>query len=395
MQNRIKSYFSGQKDPRISKMIEDAARVDWQETDSEIEALILESQLIKKYRPPFNIMLRDGKQYFYVVFTKESFPRIFITHQPKGPPSEALAKDGPFTDGAALRVTLKLLRKIFLYCTCKQKHNNYCLNYHIGNCPGFCCLKKEATSEEKKLYRKNIVAVKAVLGGQKSFLVKKLEKEMSAEARNGNFEDAIRIRTQLEKMRIFFENAKVIKEMELKNRKGEKSIIELKRALKLGALPIRIEGYDVSNIQGKFATGAMIVFADGQPDKNEYRKFKIKLTATPNDAGMLKEILTRRFGHREWKFPDLIIIDGGKGQLSAAKTAIPNEIPVIALTKNEKHIGDHILSTTEKGAVKIKKLPPAVRNLILQIDQESHRFAIQYYRRLHRKELKTPRFTPY
>ena len=380
-------------------MLKGAASVNWQETCSEIEALILESQLIKKCRPPFNIMLRDDKQYFYVGFThsagsgqaKEAFPKIAVVHRPSD-------KNfiGPFTDGTALHVTLKLLRRIFPYCTCKQKHNNYCLNYHIGNCFGFCCLKKEMSAEEIKLYRKNISAVKAVLGGRKGSLIKKLEKEMNAEARKSNFEEAIRIRTQIEKMRNFFENTRVIKELELKNKESERGITELKRVLKLDVLPVRIEGYDISNIQGEFATGAMAVFtrsassgqADFQPDKNEYRKFKIKFTATPNDAGMLKEILTRRFGHREWKFPDLIIIDGGKGQLSAAKAAVPKGIPVIAQTKDAKHKGHHIYVSIKKSTVPLKNLPTAARNLILQIDAEAHRFAIGYYRKLHGKIFK-------
>lgn len=395
LKNRIKSYFPAQKDSRISKMLESATGIDWQETDSEIEALILESQLIKKYRPPFNIMLRDDKQYFYVVLTKEKFPKIFITHQPtKQQKTKSSQTIGPFTDGVALKTALKLLRKIFPYCTCKQKHNNFCLNYHISNCPGFCCLKKEAVAEEKKLYRKNILAVRAVLNGRKSSLTKKLEKEMSAEAENGNFEGAIKIRAQLERMRSFFENAKIIKEMELKNRESEKGMIELKQSLRLGVLPVRIEGYDISNIQGEFATGAMVVFTDGRPDKNEYRKFKIR--TADGDTGMLKEILTRRFNHPEWLYPDLILIDGGKGQLNAAiaamsniKTQMSKRVSVIALTKDAKHKGHHVYASTKKSAVPLKKLPQATRNLILQIDNEAHRFAIGYYRKLHIVNLKT------
>lgn len=233
-----------------------------------------------------------------------------------------------------------------------------------------------------------------MLNGQKISLVKKLEKEMSAEAKNGNFEEAIRIRIQLERMRSFFENAKIIKEMELKNRESEKGMMELKETLKLGTLPVRIEGYDISNIQGEFATGAMVVFtrsassgqADFQPDKNGYRKFKIRTAG--GDTGMLKEILTRRFNHSEWPYPDLILIDGGKGQLNAAKTAVPNKIPVVALTKDVKHRGHHIYASTKKTAVPLRNLPPAARNLILQIDAEAHRFAIRYYRKLHRRILK-------
>ncbi len=407
LKNRLKSYFDkSPKNPRLQKMLEAVKRIDWQETDSEIEALILESRLIKKSRPLFNIMLRDGKQYFFVGFTKEDFPKLVITHQPlkkftvcsdqftenKKLPTNQLKTEhwllstnfiGPFTDGTALRITLKLLRRIFPYCTCKQKHNNYCLNYHIGNCLGYCCLKKEASAKEINSYRKNIEAIKEMLNGRKTSLIKKMEKDMAAAAKKKDFERAIRLRDQLKKIKGIFENSKIIRELELKNKESARGLDALKKTLNLPALPRRIEGYDVSNIQGEFATGAMAVFIDGKPDKNEYRKFKIRTTGEPNDVAMLKEVLARRFNHPEWQYPDLILIDGGKGQLSAAKAVIQDEIPIIALTKNEKHIGDHVLSTTRKTVIKIKKLPPAVRNLILQIDAEAHRFAINYYRKLH------------
>ncbi len=402
LKNRLNSYFNKNLgNPRLQKMLETAKSIDWQETGSEIEALILESQLIKKCRPPFNIMLRDDKQYFYIGFTKEDFPKLIVTHQPSHPKPHTLYPSfiGPFTDGTALRVTLKLLRRIFPYCTCKQKHNNYCLNYHIGNCSGFCCLKKEASAKEINSYKKNIVAIEEMLNGRKTSLIKKLEKDMASAAKKKDFERAIGLRDQLEKIKSVFENSKIIRKLELKNKEGTRGLDALKKTLNLSTLPRRIEGYDVSNIQGEFATSAMVVFIDGRPDKNEYRKFKIRIAGKSNDVAMLKEVLTRRFNHPEWRYPDLILIDGGKGQLNAARSAIFNfqfsifkknqnrklNIPIIALTKNEKHVGDHILSTTRKATIKIKKLPPVVRNLILQIDAEAHRFAIGYYRKLHRE----------
>ncbi len=412
LKNRLNSYFNKNLgNPRLHKMLETAKGVDWQETDSEIEALILESQLIKKYRPPFNVMLRDDKQYFFVGFTKERFPKLIITHQPpkkfivysdqftenKKLPVNQLKTEhwslstnfiGPFTDGTALRVTLRLLRRIFPYCTCKQKHNNRCLNYHIGNCFGFCCLKKEATAKQVMVYKKNIAAIKEILSGKKKSLIKRFEKEMNALAGKGNLEKAIESRDKIEKLKMIFKNAQILKEIGRKETGGFNTLAELKEVLRLSAPPRRIEGYDISNIQGEFATGAMVVFTDGQPDKNEYRKFKIRTANKPNDIAMLKEVLTRRFNHPEWQYPDLILIDGGKGQLNTAVSVLKTlklATPVVALTKNINHIGDHILSTTIKTAIKIKKLPRAVRNLILQIDAEAHRFAIGYYRKLHRE----------
>jgi excinuclease ABC subunit C len=389
LRNRLKSYFDSRpKEPRIAQMLAISSRLVWRETDSEIEALILESQLIKKYHPQFNIMLRDDKQYFYVIFTKEEFPKIYITHQPGT--QEHSTKNGPagpFTDGKALRATLKLLRRAFPYCTCKQKHNNYCLNYHIGNCLGFCCLKNKNEISKTVLqeYAKNIKLIKEILSGKRIPLVKKLEKEMAALAKNGKFEKAIELRDKLEKLKKVFENAQIIRS----NKQPETSNLKtLKKEFHLPGLPSRIEGYDISNIQGKFATGSMVVFSNGQPDKNQYRKFKIRIENSPNDIAMLKEVLTRRFNHPEWLYPNLVIVDGGLAQLNAARQTLPEKIPIVALTKDERHRGDHIF-TSLRGSAKISltKLSPAVRNLILQIDAEAHRFAINYYRKLHKKSL--------
>ena len=389
---------------RIIKMLETATDLDWQETGSEVEALILESQLIKKHRPAFNIMLRDDKQYFYVGITQEEFPRIFLTHQPtknvssiKYPVLRSKIHNtkykiqsqnfiGPFTEGASLKSTLKLLRKIFPFCTCKQKHHRYCLNYHIGNCLGFCCLKEaKFTPEQKTAYQKNIQAVKNILNGKKTSVFKDLEKEMNQTAQKHDFDKAIELRNKLAQLKRVFENAKVIKELASRS----KVLEELRKVLNLPTVPLRIEGYDISNIQGQFATGSMIVFSNGYPDKNEYRRFKIR-TVSPDQGGdvaMLKEILTRRFNHSEWQFPDLILIDGGKGQLSTALSVIPKDIAIIALTKDNKHKGSHIFSNNQKTAVPLFDLALTVKNLILQIDEEAHRFAISYYRKLHRRTI--------
>jgi len=482
--NRLKSYFLYRgDDPRITKMLESADKVTWQETGSEIEALILESQLIKKYHPPFNVMLRDDKQYFYVGFTKEQFPKIFITHQPSkirnsnieirkktkiqnskfktvsyfgfrisdfhSAPAEWL---GPFTDGGALKTTLRLLRRIFPYCTCKQKHNNYCLNYHIGKCLGVCCLKENQISnikyqndvlKIKNEYKKNIKSIKEILSGRRVGLIKKLEKEMAALAKSERFEEAAGLRDKIEKLKKVFENARILSHETWSMKHGTETqnssyaaLKKLAELLNLSTVPNRIEGYDVANIQGQFAVGAMVVFTNGQPDKKQYRKFRIRninqilrhrksqdrlamsSDQGPNDVAMLREMLTRRFNHPEWPWPDLIVVDGGKAQLNAINHTAhnmkheafghrkskglamsPDGIPVIALTKNKKHRGvkiylenpvksrgadalrDHRAS--KKAAVPLSKLPPEVRNLILQVDAEAHRFAISYYRKLH------------
>lgn len=428
LKNRVK-YYLKTTDFRLQKMIGVAKKLDYIRTTSDIEALILESQYIKKYKPMFNIMLRDDKQYFYVGFSDEQFSKIFLTHQPQNVASSKrqVIRDrknrttnyllhttdyvGPFTDGSALKTTLNYLRRIFPYCTCKQPHNNYCLNYHIGKCPGFCCLKNpglKTKAESLKQYRKNIKTIKDILSGKRVPLIKKLEKEMVALGKKEKFEEAIELRGKLEKLERVFENAKIIIRLnesypncpDIKHydtsKYHSKTLSELKDVLRLKNLPHRIEAYDIANIQGKYAVGAMVVFDNGKPDKNEYRKFKIRTKESPDDIAMLKEVLTRRFNHPEWPAPDLILVDGGKAQLNAARSAINyrlsmiDNIPIIALTKNKKHQGTKIFVSGRKNTIPLSPLPVSVKNLMLNIDSEAHRFAISYYRKLHRKKALRP-----
>lgn len=396
LKDRLLSYLKT-TDIRLKKMIGQSHSLKRRTTDSEIEALMLESQLIKKLKPRFNIVMRDDKQYFYVGFTKEKFPHIFVGHQP----NKTSLFIGPFTDGTALKISLRFLRNIFPYCTCKQKHNIPCLNYHIGKCPGFCCLKDgpewpvprriEGRQRIARIneYQKNIKAIKNILSGKKTSLIKKLKSEMKKYAEKKQFTKAIDLRNKIEKLERVFENARIIANIQTPNPTAriDKTLINLTKILKLKIPLNRIEGYDISNIQGTHAVGSMVVFSvKGEnfgPDKNEYRKFKINSKSTPDDTAMLSEMLQRRFHHPEWRFPDLILIDGGKGQLNAAIKILADNhslIPVIAITKNKKHLGHKI--TIPSQEISLSRLPPQVRNLLLQIDGEAHRFAISYHRRL-------------
>ncbi len=389
LKNRLRSYLKI-KDPRIQNMASFADELELKPTESDIEALIIESQLIKDLQPRFNIMLRDDKQYFYVGFTEDVFPKLFLTHQPQGFETEFI---GPFTDGAVLKSTLKFIRKIFPYCTCKNPHNNFCLNYHIGKCLGFCCLKQPVSSIKYQVlreYKKNIRAIKEILSGERESLIKNLEKEMHQEAQNENLEKAIELKDRISKLKRVFENARIIQNIpyyDISKNHNKKTLSDLGKILKLKKYPYRVEGYDISNIQGVNATGSMVVFEDGVPNKSQYRKFKIRSKRTPDDILMLSEMLQRRFNHPEWRRPDLILMDGGKGQLNAARAAISKskfQIPIIALAKGKYEI----FSTTLEKPISMSKLPQNVRNLIKNIDAEAHRFAIGYHRKLHRKNLK-------
>lgn len=395
LRNRILNY-SRVSDPRIKKMVRESLRIDTARTDSEIEALILESQYIKKFKPFFNVVMRDDKEYFYVGFDNQKFPKIFLTHQPSDSQNKihgSYVYIGPFTDGNALKITLRILRKIFPYCTCKQKHHNYCLNYHIEKCLGFCCLKNEVNSDDLKIYKKNINAIKSILSGKRSSLIKDLEKEMRLASAKQNYEKSIEIQNKIVKVKRIFENAKIINYKNAPKIKGRAGNILKLLAENLGIKrPInRIESYDIANIQGKHAVGVMTVFTEGLSDKKEYRKFKITSGNTPNDVAMLREIFTRRLGHPEWNLPDLIVIDGGKAQFNAIKSLLNScklSVPIISVAKNEKHIGEKIFIDNKKDPVLLSDLPIDIRNFLVSIDSETHRFAISYYRFDHRKKIK-------
>lgn len=374
--NRVGSYFGHQTRPMILKMLSLARTLTWQETASEIEALILESSLIKKHHPRFNTMLRDDKQYFYVSLSDDKFPKLSVGHQPGDDSKKVI---GPFTDGSALELTLKELRKIFPYCTCKQKHNRFCLNYHIGNCLGFCCLKNAVGHAAATEYQANIKAVSDILSGKRRLIIRKMIKNLAVLAAKNDFDKADKLKIKVRKLRQIFENASIIRRLSEKR----EALKQLKDFFGLPESPIRIEGYDISNIQGSFAVGSMAVFVNGQPDKSQYRKFKIKTVIGANDTAMLAEVLTRRLGHPEWSMPQLFVIDGGKGQLNTAISVIGKGIPIISVAKDDRHHGESVFSWSDKKPVKLTSLPQAARNLILAIDAEAHRFAISYYRKKH------------
>ncbi len=415
---RVRSYLKP-TDARIRAMIEKSADLKYFRTASDIEALIAESQMIKKHKPSFNVMMRDDKQYFYVGFTGEDFPKIFLTHQPTSwnkelrirnnrakirnskfviPNSELI---GPFTDGTALKTTLRMLRRIFPYCTCTQEHNVFCLNYHIGRCIGWCCIKEQKTevaptlegrspdrivgrvkNKELESYRRNIRAIKDLLTGKRETLIRALEKEMKTLGSAQKLEDALALQRKIEKVKRVFENARIIA--------GRESQTILDGLTELGAMlnitpPRRIEGYDISHIRESHAAGAMVVFENGMPQKYAYRKFKIRRTSG-GDTAMIREILRRRFQHPEWPHPDVIVVDGGKAQLNAARETTPKHIPIVALKKDERHRGKSIVYKTDGAykAANLSRMPKQTRNLILSIDGEAHRFAVAYHKRLRR-----------
>lgn len=395
---RVRSYFSKSVDlpPAKHRMIREAADITWIETESEVEALIREATLIKRHHPKYNVILRDDKNYSYVAFTHEPFPRVYVTHQPTARKTRELYI-GPFTDGYAVKRILRSLRRTFPYCTCTQQHTRPCQNAELGLCMSICCLKTKfsevplpkidgsGTSENYKRYRKNISALKNILRGNHARLKGTLTREMQKASKARDFETATHARDQLYALeRIFAHRAVIRKEYGVENQKG---LHELRILLKLPRAITRIEGYDISNIQGTLPVGSMVVFVHGMSDKNEYRKFKIKTVQGANDPAMIREVITRRLSHLDWRLPDIMLIDGGRTQLNAAlaaqRASLQSEtkhIVIMAIAKREEEL---YLAHT-KTPLSLKKMPVSLLHLLQQIRNEAHRFAIGFYRKRHR-----------
>ncbi len=353
LRDRIKSYFTRDilmmRSPLIVKMLEEANKIEFAQTDSVLEALILEANEIKKYQPIYNSKEKDDKSYNFVTFTKEDFPKVNITR--------GQGTYGPFPYGGELREALKIIRKIFPFRDdkCKISLNKPCFNAQIGLCPGPC-----AGWVSKKDYRKIIRHLKLFFEAKKPKLIKSLEKEMTALARGQKFEQAEKIKRQIFALEHIQDIALI------KNEVGSKE----------KEVGFRIEAYDIAHMSGKDVVGVMTVVEDGELHKSQYRKFKIRVDKN-DDVKNLKEVLTRRFTHPEWRFPNLIVVDGGIGQLNVAKE-VAKTINVVSVVKDEKHKAREIVGDRNV-------LSRASDKEILLANSEAHRFAIGYHRKLRGK----------
>jgi excinuclease ABC subunit C len=379
LRRRVSSYFERPHDVRIETLVSKIVEIDHEETDTALEALILEARLIRKYTPPFNVKEKDDKSFLYVEITNEPFPRVLLVRGRDRNMIEQLGfyktgsgtGFGPFTSASNLRQALKILRKIFPWNTHEPerigKFTRPCFDYEIGLCPGTCI---GAISKEE--YAKNINHLKMFFEGKKKAVLRSLEKEMDGAAKKLEFEKAEKLRRQIFSLRhiqdtAFISESELISEPE---RQEEASAQAYQQSL-----PYRIEGYDISNISGTNAVGSMVVFEDGEPNKNEYRKFKIKTIFTPNDVGMLTEVLERRF-HNDWRLPNLILIDGGLAQANAAKKVLMRaglKIPLLGIAKGPERKRNDILGAIPKGVTK---------ETLIHVRNEAHRFAISYHKSL-------------
>ena len=363
LKRRVSSYFLRPHDSRIEKLVTHIAKIDIQQTDSALESLILESELIKKHQPIFNVREKDDKSFLYVEITKEKFPRVRLVRGKDNPQG---TRFGPFTSSSNLREALKIVRRIFPWNTHSAneigKLKRECLECQIGLCPGTCVGKID-----RKTYFKNIANIKLFFGGKKKKIIAGLEKEMAKASKALEFEEAERMHRQIFALQ-HIRDVAFISDSPIGNWK-----------LKIGNSAKRIEGYDISNISGTSAVGSMVVFENDKPNKTEYRKFRIRGGNTPNDIGMITEILERRFENK-WPLPNCILIDGGLGQVSAARKVLrkyKHDIPIVGLAKGPKRKNNFVVGHIPAG---IKK------ETLIRVRDEAHRFAIIYHKKVRSRE---------
>lgn len=388
LKKRVSSYFLNRANlgSKTKLLVDEIQNIKVITTRSELEALLLESKNIKKYSPKFNSRLTDGKTYPLIkIAVNEKYPSVLISRKADDKNSVYF---GPFPNAGAMRSVLKTLRKIFPFQAVRNHPNKICLYYHLGFCP---CPPVFKSPELKKDYKKNIKHIIDFLNGDSKKVLRDLEKEREAESKKENFENASKIQRRIESIniitspayRLFEDGINPNLKQDSLNQESEELIRYLNRQNYEISSPKRIECYDISNIQGKYAVGSMIVFENGEKDTSSYKKFKIRYTKEePNDFAMMIEVISRRLKHPEWPYPDLIIVDGGKGQVSSALKVLKRknfDIPLVGLAKREETI-----ITSDLKEIHLPKDSKALL-LIMRIRDEAHRFAISYHRILRSK----------
>lgn len=382
IKKRVFSYFSTKGlGPKTTLLVTKIKDVKYIKVFSEFEALLLESALIRQNQPFFNIQARDDKSPVYIKISNDKIPLISTTR--KEVPKKGEFTVGPFQSSKTTKEVLRIIRRIFPYCHHKNPKKP-CLFVHLGLCP-----YPWKSDPKAKQYKETIKNIKRLLKGKARLLMKNLTVEMNALSKLQKYEEAQEVKKQIEKLEYvtttYHDPNEFLTTPTLVDDLTRERLEDLKQALELKSLPLRIECYDISNISGKMATGSMAVFENGEPAKSEYRKFKIKFLSTPNDFEMLKEVLARRFKNKSWKKADLIIIDGGKGQLTSALNIAKKykvKTPIVSLAKRfeQIYVPSKVLPVSLPKESKGRQLAQALRD-------EAHRFAITYHRLLRSKNL--------
>lgn len=389
LKKRVSSYFRKEQifGEKTKSLIGQIAKIKIIKVTSELESLLLEANLIKKYSPSYNVKLTDGKAYPLIRITiKDKYPKVLVARRMNYQKSIYF---GPYPNAGSMRLVLRMIRRIFPFQSVLNHPNKLCLYHHLGLCP---CPTVFDTKDVEKSYKKNIKSIVKFLNGKVDKLVSELEKEREILSRDEQFEEAKSVQEKIEAIKLITQEKQNLFEYEINPNLSVDLRLEdsesLKSVFKENGIHVsslnRIECFDISNIRGKSATGSMIVFTNGEKDKSQYRRFRIIESGKANDVAMISEILIRRFKHLEWSMPALIIVDGGKPQISAAKKALDSykfNIPIIGLAKREETI-----ITEDFKSITLQKNSHAL-HLLMRIRDEAHRFAITYHKKLRSKLL--------
>ncbi len=372
LKNRVQSYFvkdiKEKRSALIEQMVREAVTIEHTATDSVLEALILETNLIRTHKPKYNTRSKDDKSYNHLIITNEEWPRVLVVRG-KDLTEQFLPKDikyhfGPFPSGQLLREALRIIRKLFRFYDTNQPlgterskvvKGRINFNRQIGLYPD---------PDDKVGYQRTIRHLRLFFEGKKVRIITELQRDMLVHAKAERFEAAHAVKKQIFALQ-HIEDVALIK--------AERENVE-------SSSLYRIEAYDIAHLQGSHMVGVMTVVVGGEPRPSEYRKFKIETVTDANDPAALREVLRRRFGHVEWTFPQLIVVDGNHVQKRAAELVLREcglMIPVVAVTKNIRHKPERIVGP--------KQIIESNQLSILLANAESHRFAITYHRLRRRK----------
>ncbi len=383
LKNRVRQYFHHtQKDPKTEALVREIADTDWIVVDTEMDALFLESEMIKRYMPKWNILLRDDKTVSYVrIDMKSEVPYVSFTRTPQDDGANYI---GPFYGKTAVAQALRILRKVFPYYD-KPYDGKKTLNTDLGLTPGI-----EVGRSTPQEYKRNLRKLRLYLEGGRHKLIHEIEKQMQQAAKDEQFEEAAELKKQLFGLRELQKKI-VFSDKEFLDISSDQALVDLQQLLHLPNPPRRIEGYDISHQSGTNVVGSMVVFVNGASDRSEYRKFKLRHQRN-DDTANLREVIERRLKHKEWDFPDLVILDGGIGQVNAVQDLLLAQgIAVVGRDKSGDHTRNaavHLVIPTHAGYQDLN-LPhdSHIAKLISRIDDEAHRFAITYHTLLKRKNM--------
>lgn len=397
LRRRVASYFrsGGPGLQRLAVLVRSATSVEIHDTGSEVEALLLENRLIKDLQPPYNVRLKDGKEFPVLAITHEEFPRVFITRDHAITQAELI---GPFTSSAELKRAYHFLMRAFQFRDCRldirsadprRRHFHPCLNYHIKRCSAPCAARIDAAQ-----YGSDIAALRSFLAGRgAAAMIADLDGRMRQAADGLCFEEAARHRDQIAALRSLAQRGNLRDHALLPAPvpDGERALRSLARALSLNGPPRLIEGFDIAHLMGSDVVAAMVSFVDGRSARDGYRHYRIRggvEGARNDDLAAMREVVSRRYRRlcdEDQPRPDLIMIDGGLGQVRAAAQALAGlglgQLALVGLAKE-----DEILVLPDGREIRLGRRHPGLR-LLMYVRDEAHRFSRRYHHLLRAKGL--------